>query len=292
MTTPLSVGLAGAGPWAAAVHAPMLAAGPETTLAGVWSRTPERARRLAEAHGVATFERFADLVDASEAVAFAVAPAAQPDLALVAAGAGRAVLLEKPLGLEVADARRLAAGVEAAGVGSIVVFTYRFNPVVRAFVEQAAGFDATGARACFLSGAFLEGPFAGGWRAEHGALLDVGPHLLDLAEAAMGPIETMVGRGNRDGWFGLVATHRSGAVSDLAICCSVRARPSRTEIELWGPSGTLAVDARVRSEEAWAVLRREFAETARRGGGHPVDARRGAQVQELVAAARRAVAAG
>jgi predicted dehydrogenase len=269
----------------------MLAAGPEMRLAGVWSRTEASARRLAAAHGVPAFARFDELVDASEAVAFAVPPAVQPDLAITAARAGRAVLLEKPLGLDVAAARRLADAVDEAGVGSVVVLTYRFNPVTREFLERARRFDATGARACFLSGAYLSGVYAGGWRAELGALLDVGTHLLDLVDAAMGPVTTMVGKRSAGPWITLVTSHESGAVTELAISCSVAVDPGRTEMEIYGREGSLVLDARRGRSQAWAVLRAEFAETAARRGGHPVDARRGVLVQELVAAAEQAVSA-
>ncbi|GIH71083.1 hypothetical protein [Sphaerimonospora thailandensis] len=44
---PVPVGLVGAGPWAGTVHAPMLAAGPYTRLAGVWARRPQAAVELA-----------------------------------------------------------------------------------------------------------------------------------------------------------------------------------------------------------------------------------------------------
>ncbi|MFE6133357.1 gfo/Idh/MocA family oxidoreductase, partial [Streptomyces sp. NPDC056437] len=41
LPAPVRVGLVGAGPWARAMHARMLAAGPETTLTAVWARRPE-----------------------------------------------------------------------------------------------------------------------------------------------------------------------------------------------------------------------------------------------------------
>lgn len=41
---PVRVGLIGAGPWARDMHAPMLAAGPETVLTAVWARRPDAAR--------------------------------------------------------------------------------------------------------------------------------------------------------------------------------------------------------------------------------------------------------
>ena len=86
MSAPLRVGLAGAGPWARAVHAPMLAAGPETELAGVWSRTPEHAAELAAAHGVPAFASYDALLDAvRRGRARGRRPPSQPDLAVAAA---------------------------------------------------------------------------------------------------------------------------------------------------------------------------------------------------------------
>ncbi len=197
MAEPLAVGIAGAGPWARGVHTPMLAAGPETRLAGVWSRTAASAEDLAREHDVPALPSFDALLDACAAVAIAVPPDIQVELAVRAAGAGKALLLEKPLALDVAGAEAIAAAVEDAGVGSVMVLTYRFAPAVRAFLAAAQEFDATGGRACFLSGAFLGGPFAASpWRVEHGALLDVGPHILDLVDVALGPIVAM--RGARD----------------------------------------------------------------------------------------------
>ena len=57
---------------------------------------------------------------------------------------------------------------------------------------EAQGFEAFAARGTFISGAFLPGsPFASGWRAERGALLDVGPHIIDLAVEALGPVASV-----------------------------------------------------------------------------------------------------
>jgi predicted dehydrogenase len=227
-------------------------------------------------------------VAASDAIVFAVPPAVQADLALLAAAHHRAVLLEKPVAADLAGAERVAGAVQAAGVGSLVGLTYRFNPVVREFLRRAKDFEAAGGRACFLSGAFLNGRFDGTWREQYGSLLDVGPHLLDLVHAAMGPFTRIEGRTSPAGWTSLVASHPSGAVSDLSICCHAAVNPSRTEMELFGPGGSLAVDARQGREQSFPVLRREFVETARQGGGHPLDARHGVEVQRWVQTAMAA----
>src|ERR1700754_3575338 len=109
---PVAVGLVGAGPWARMMHGPMLARGPHTRLAGVWARRPERAAGL----GAPVFTRIEELFDHCEAVAFSVPPAVQADLAVLAARAGKALLLEKPLADSLDGSRRLAEAVAEAGV--------------------------------------------------------------------------------------------------------------------------------------------------------------------------------
>jgi predicted dehydrogenase len=287
----LRVGLAGAGPWARAVHAPMLAAGPETELAGVWSRTPAHAAELAGAHGVPAYPSYDALLAAVDAVALAVVPAAQPDLAVAAADAGKAILLEKPLALDVAGAERIAAAVAANRVGSVMLLTYRFADVVREFLADAQRGTWHGARACFLSGAFLGGAFAGGWRLELGAVLDVGPHILDLVEAALGPVVELTAQGDPADWVAVQMLHANGARSDVTLSCASAIEPSRTELELYGRERSITVDARAGARaESFARLRAEFAEVARTGGPHPCDAARGLELQRLVDRVERALA--
>ena len=289
----VSVGLAGAGAWATVATAPTLSEGPETRLAGVWSRRPESASRLADAHGVPAFERFEDLLDACEAVALALPPTVQPDLAVAAARAGRAVLLEKPLATDVAGADRIAAAVAEAGVGSVVVLTYRFASPVRDFLVGAAASRSFGGRACFLSGAYLAGPCASGWRLEYGALLDVGPHAIDLVDAALGRVTAVRAHGDSHRWVGLLLEHEGGGRSEVSLSCRVAIEPSRTEAEVFGPQGCLFVDARAGTRASvFTTLRREFAEAARAGGGHPLDAAHGARLQRILDAAARSLEEG
>lgn len=290
MTAPVRVGLAGAGPWARMVHAPLLAAGPETELAGVWSRTADHAAALAAAHGVATYPSFEAMLDDIDAVAIAVVPSAQPDLAVRAAKAGKALLLEKPLGLDVAAARRIADAVAENGVGSIMLLTYRFADVVRDFLSDAATMKPTGGRACFISGAFLSGAFAGGWRLDQGALLDVGPHILDLVEAALGPVTDIQGHGDPRQWVGLLLTHENGAHSEVTLSCASAVNPSHTEVEVYGRDRSVFVDARAAARaESFARFRSEFADVARTGAPHECDAQRGLIIQTLIERATRAL---
>ncbi|MER7728810.1 Gfo/Idh/MocA family oxidoreductase [Streptomyces sp. NPDC096323] len=280
---PVRVGLVGAGPWARAMHARMLAAGPETALTAVWARRPEAAAELAHTHGARAAGSFEELLDHCEAVAFAVPPAVQAGLAVRAAAAGRALLLEKPLGADLAAARAVADAVAEHGVISQLVLTKRYHPATRAFLAEAATRQVLGARSCYLHGAFLGGEFATGWRLQHGALLDLGPHLLDLLDSAVAPITSVRGTGDPRHWVELTCEHENGAVSQASLSGSVSLPRARTRVELFGPGEELVYDtADIDHEECWPVLRREFATAVRTGTGTGIDAARGLRLQELL----------
>lgn len=288
---PIAVALAGAGPWAAKALAPMLAAGPETRLAAVWSRRPEAARELAAAHGAKTAGTFDALLGHCDAVAFAVPPDVQAELALGAARAGKALLLEKPLALTLEAAERLARAVDETNVTTQLMLTHRFRSRTDAFLAQAGEWDAFGARLAFLSSAFIRGPYACPWRIEHGALHDLGPHAFDLLEAAMGPIEAIAGRGDPRRFVALACRHEGGAVSDVALSGATPIEPTVFRLDLFGPRGALAFDAVAASaEEPWDEARRRFAEAFHAHGPSNPDVHRGLHLQRLIDRALRSLA--
>ncbi|HSL58020.1 MAG TPA: Gfo/Idh/MocA family oxidoreductase [Acidimicrobiales bacterium] len=286
MTT-LRVGLVGAGPWARFVHAPMLADHPGTTLAGIWARRPEAADDLAAAHGTQGYARMEELLDGCDAVAFAVPPDVQAELAVVAARAGKALLLEKPIALDLTAATRLAEAVGEAGVGSQVLLTWRYTAGVRAFLADLADREPLGGRAQFVSASALGGPFATPWRLEHGALLDLGPHVIDLLDAALGPVVRIRAHGDPNRWLGLLLDHESGAVSEASLSMRSPIDPARATLEIHTASGVVDLDAAaVAGPAAFTTVVDELIETAR-GVPHPLDVRRGLHLQQLLDAAHR-----
>ncbi len=280
---PVRVGLVGAGPWARTMHARMLAAGPETTLAAVWARRPEAAREVAEEYGATAAVTVDELLGRCEAVAFAVPPAVQAELAPRAARAGKALLLEKPLGPDLDGARRVADAVAEAGIVSQLVLTKRYHPATRDFLRRAEDLEATGARSCYLHGAFLGGDLATAWRLEHGALLDLGPHLLDLLDAAVGRVASVLGTGDPRRWIELTCEHENGAVSQASLSGAVNLPRARTRVELLGTGPELVYDtAELDHDECWPILRAEFAAAVRTGRSGPIDAHRGLHLQHLL----------
>lgn len=283
--TPVSVGVVGAGPWATRVSAPVFAAGPETTLSGVWARRADARDALAATHSATSFPTFEALVAASDVVAFCVPPAVQAELALVAVAAGKAVMLEKPLADDLAGARRLVDAIDDAGVVSQVGLTYRYMAAAREFLAAAATFPAIGGRGCFISGAYLGRDLASSaWRHERGALLDVGPHLFDLLTAALGPATVVGARRSPGDFVSVVFEHESGAVSDATVCCRANT-DSRTDVELFSEdAGVLTFEGRSGSrDDLFATLRRELAECVRTGRSHELDAHHALGLQQLIA---------
>lgn len=282
----LSVGLVGAGPWASFVHAPMLAGHRRTRLDGVWARRPEAAEALAAEHGTSAAPSFEALLDRVEAVAFAVPPDVQAVLARTAAAAGKALLLEKPIALELDAAQRLVAEVDRAGVATQVVLTWRYSDAVRSFLRAVDGADAIGARGHFVSGALLGGPFATPWRLEHGPLLDLGPHVLDLLDAALGPIVAVQGHGDLVRWVGLLAEHESGRCSEISLSASSAVEPGRAGVEVYTPEGLIAVDASAAfGPEVLPRIVDEFADAVSGLRRQPIDVHRGLHLQRLLDAA-------
>ncbi len=290
---PVRVGLVGAGPWAALFTAPLLAAGPHCTLTAVWARRHAAASTLAARHGAAAADTFEALLEGCDAVAFAVPPDVQAGLAARAAAAGRAVLLEKPLAIELADAERLAEAVAATGVVSQIVLTNRYLSSMRSYLDAVASFGPIAARATFIGGgAVAGGHFATPWRLEHGALFDLGPHVLDALDACLGPIVAVDARGDTMGVVALTCTHESGATSQATLSVTTPVDPSGLTVEVYGPSGRLTFDGSsgaVGAEygTAMSTLTSEFAAAVRTGTPPSLDVRRGVHLQRLIDAAAR-----
>jgi predicted dehydrogenase len=282
---PVAVGLVGAGPWARMVHAPLLAGHPRTSLAGVWARRPDAAAEVAEPHGAPAFARYEDLLERCDAVAFAVPPDVQAEHAATAARAGKALLLEKPIGLDLAQAQELVDVVDEAGVPSMLFLTWRYAAATRTFLAEVAAADPRpiGGRGTFISGGLLAGPFTTPWRLQHGALLDVGPHIIDLLDAALGPVVGIRAHGDPHRWVGLLLEHEGGVGSEVSLSSHTAVLPPRTGVEIYTAAGALDLDtaASLNSDTA-ATIAGELADIATTGKPHPLDVHRGLHLQRLI----------
>jgi predicted dehydrogenase len=291
MSKPLRIGLIGAGPWASAVHAPTIANHPATVLTGVWARRQSAAAALAAAHQTKPFAEVTELISACDAVAFAVPPAVQAELATAAAAAGRHLILEKPIASSLDAAARLADAVEAAGVASIVMLTLRFAPETRTWLADVRARGGwRGGNARWLSGALLGGEFsASPWRHSDGALADVGPHIVDLLDAALGEVTEVhaAHRGDPDLWH-LVLGHPGGATSAASISLRLPIVPTIISVDVYGNHGHSEFGGRSTPPLVnFGVLLDELTELIASGRtDHPLGVRRGLHLQRVLHQAR------
>jgi predicted dehydrogenase len=287
----MRVGLVGTGPWAKLAHGPGLRAAEGVELVGVWGRDGAKAAAVGEQLGTEGFDDYGRLLEACDAVAFAVPPDVQAAMAVEAAAVGKHLLLDKPVALTVDDARAIAAEVADEGVASVVFFTDRFAPEVRdwhagpvaaggwrgGWVRMLASLDAAG------------NPFGNSpWRRDRGALWDVGPHALSNLMATLGPVTGLTAVGGAGDLVHLVIGHESGATSTATLTLFAPEPAGALEIGLWGDSGTAMFPARTTSAiDALALAATELVRCAESGEPHPVDAAFGARVVELLADAER-----
>lgn len=284
-------GLVGTGPWAGMAHGPGLLACPDAELIGVWGRDQGKAADLAgrlDARPYADIDAlFADV----DAVAFAVPPMVQAELAVRAAQAGRHLLLDKPIALDVESADALESAVEAAGVASVVFFTDRFVDSSRAWfdhVQATAGWRGAWFR--WLSTLQApDNPFGGSpWRHEKGALWDTGPHALSTLIEALGPIAAITATPGDGDLVTLVIRHESGATSTATLSQFAPPAAASFDCTLWGEAGLAPMPKRPdgRIVEVYAVAASDLVTAATTGAPTRADVRLGAAIVRLIADAQ------
>jgi predicted dehydrogenase len=286
-------GVLGTGFWAKEVHAAALSAHPAAELVGVWGRDVAKAKALGAEFDVAGFADVDELLSQVDAVTIALPPDVQAPLAERAASAGRHLLMEKPIALDVAGADRVVDAVRDAGVASVVFFTFRFQAATSTWLTQAARTRLAGGAGSWLSS--LAGtPFAASpWRQERGALWDIGPHALSVLVPALGPVTAVLaGAGLRD-TVHLVLTHESGAVSTVTLSHTVAPLSTGVEFFVHGDAGRLVLLPDTESAvDAFGVAVDELTVAALTGGAHPCDVAFGRDVVAVLAAAARALTSG
>lgn len=292
----LRVGLVGAGPWAHKVHAPGIAGHPRTSLVATWARRLEAAAEVATISGATAVADFDDLLDQVDAVAFAVPPAVQAPLAARAALAGKHLILEKPVAPSVAEAEELVDAVERAGVTSIMMLTFRYADTTREWLAEVhRSDDWDGGMARWFSGTLLDAKYEQSqWRHDGGALADIGPHVFDLLDAALGPVKSVEqARVTDTGLWHVMLGHESGRISTAVLSMHTPAHPALTDFAVHGPRGFLPFDASGEAPDRYAVLLDDFVRLVEdKAAEHPLDVRRGLHLQRLLGQVTEQVANG
>ena len=133
-------GIIGTG-WIAGVFAEALGGTRFGVKQAVASRTPARAQEFAAKHGMArSYGSYAELLADADVDAVYIStphPVHCADV-LAAVKAGKHVLCEKPLGVTVAECRRMVTAAQRAGVVLLEAFMYRIHPQTLKLQELVA----------------------------------------------------------------------------------------------------------------------------------------------------------
>jgi len=270
----LRVGVVGTSWWADREHLPGLHARPDVDVVALCGRNPERLQEMAAKYNVRqTFTDWRRLVArAGLDVLVILTPNVQHhSQAMAALDLGMHVICEKPLALNAAQARELAARADAANVKTLTFFTHR-AVAAAAHVKRLVGEGFLGrplyVNAMYFTASHLDPNKPLAWRnvraeAGVGALGDIGSHLIDLVRWWLGDFSRVVGQ------WQTAFRERPGGVADADDACAFLAqlacgaqatfqpnklmagRGNYQRIELAGTEGSLIYEAEPDYDETW-----------------------------------------
>jgi len=262
----LRIGIIGAGAVARSVHLPGLRLCPQVEIAAGCDSDLAAARTLGTPR---VFERVEDLLATGDVDAVVVATPnhLHPEIAGAALEAGKHVLCEKPLALNLSDARGMARAAEASGLVHMTAFTYRFTPALqylRRLVDAGELGTLRTVRAAYL---MATSKHLLGWRstrrlAGSGVLADIGSHLIHMVQFLAGDILALTASRRRfredpesdvEDWISFLAEFTGGACGTFEISrvCAGRGAGISEDvfIELYGTAGSAVFSL----QDPWAL---------------------------------------
>jgi predicted dehydrogenase len=241
----------------------------------VCQRDQASAKKIADAYGVPdVFARWQDALERArpEIVVIATPPHLHRDIALAALGAGAHVLCEKPVAMTRQEARAMVDAAARAGRVAMTGFNWRFPfAMQRMYAMIQEGFVG---RVLHVSGRWFGARWAdeasaATWRmdraqAGHGAMGDMGVHLVDLVRWTCGDVKRLVAHAgiayprtvpgasktaDAEDYATVLGELASGAEVTLTVSRAAHGRNDHM-LEIYGTRGALAYRL-TREEPHW-----------------------------------------
>jgi predicted dehydrogenase len=257
---PVRVGMIGAGSISDYHLTGLQAAGAEVT--AIFSRTEARACQKAAQFGIPFHTMdYRELLDRDnvEAVVIASPDFTHEEIAIAAARAGKAILLQKPMARNSAECSRIIKAAEEAGVPLYVSYMHRyFDEVVKVrelLAEGALGRVYSVRQRNATPGAAWAAWFYSKEKVGGGVVLQLGVHGIDLLRVLFGQIEavkattarvkkeriladgTRVEPDNEDTALALYR-FETGAIASHEMAYNEVAGTDRFRLEIYGEQGT------------------------------------------------------
>jgi predicted dehydrogenase len=228
-------------------------------------RDQASARKIAEAYGVPqVFARWQEALERArpDIVVIATPPHLHHDIALAALAAGAHVLCEKPVAMTQAEARAMTDAARRAGRVAMTGFNWRFPAAMQRMHAMVR--DGAVGRVLHVSGRWFGARWAdeqsaATWRmdraqAGHGAMGDMGVHLVDLLRWICGDVRRLVAHAgiayprtvpgstraaDAEDYASVIAELDSGAEATLMVSRAAHGRNDHL-LEIYGTRGALA----------------------------------------------------
>ena len=215
----LGVGIIGTGQIALANHLAGIRLVPEARLMALADSNPAALQNALTVAGLPPAAGSTDYLallrrDDVHAVVIATPNFTHAEIALAAIGAGKHVLCEKPLALNLEQAETMYHAAAARGVRHMTAFTYRFVPAMR-YMRHLVAAGYVGVPRHFRANRFQDWGTRGlGWRqvarlAGTGELGDMLSHRIDYAHQLVGPTVRLIANTRN------YLPERGGALSDV-----------------------------------------------------------------------------
>lgn len=239
-------------------HAEAISKLHEAKLVGVTDAFPEAGEAFAGKYGVRFSKSFDEMLENREVeiICICTPSGMHAPLAEKAVLAGKHVIVEKPMALNLEEADKVIHACEAAGVKMAVISQLRFSKAAK---QLKAALD-NGALGKLVMGDIYMKYFRsqeyydkGGWRGTWkmdggGALMNQGIHGVDLLQYMMGPVKsvfahtrTMTRKIEVEDTVSAVLEFRSGALGVIQAATSIYpGTPRRLEIN--GEKGTIIME--------------------------------------------------
>src|SRR6185437_2533115 len=227
----------------------------DATLVGMWRRDQKAAAENCATHNIQHCFPTREALCASPEVdvVFITSPdAMHRDDTLLALRHGKAVLCEKPLSMNTAEAEEMSAAAKAAGMLFGVGQNFRFNHSLEWMREQVAAGHIGQPQIAHAQYAYPAGKAPRKWIADPalacgGPIADVGVHCIDSLRYVLGEdvvsISTLARRDDTSGKVEAVASLQLEMTGGVYANVTASARaPYRTMIEITGSDGVLVAE--------------------------------------------------
>ncbi len=238
-------------------------------LVAVMDANAEAAARVKEKYGAKyAFDKMEDLLalDEIEAVYIASPVFCHKEQAFAAARAKKDILIEKPVGLSVAEAEEIAAFCKSEGVKLGVGFMMRFHAYhqkMRELVQSGKIGEVVSVRSQFTC---WYPEMENCWRQEKklsggGAMMDLGVHCVDLVRyitglevvEAAGLCGNQIFKYNVEDAGGVVFRMENGAIGFVDANFNIPDAAAKCKIEVYGTKGSIFAEGTLSQEEGGHV---------------------------------------